>query len=215
MKYNINTPSFWNAKNLKSEENLLKSGIYLHKNNIVLKWISNGPKSILNVGVGNGYFEQKLILQNKQIKLYGIDISPYSIKKINTKISGDFRIANIQKIPFQTNLFDYVLALDVLEHLNKRELIVGLKEICRVIKVNGKLIISVPINENNRDRIANRHMISFSINNLTQILTKLRYEIIDQRELYAFRKFYWIKSILIKYFKNRKPNLFIIKARKK
>lgn len=215
MKKNINTRSFWNSQNIKNAELLSYSQIYIHKHNIVLKWLGKNNISLLNIGVGNGYLEKLLQLKNKKIKLFGIDISDHSIRNIKDKVGGTFKVSNITKIPFKNSLFDIVTALDILEHLNLGELNTGLKEIRRILKDNGRLIISVPLNEKYTDRKINRHLISFSKKSILNILRKNNFKIDKTKELFAFQRFYLLKSIVANLMNIKKPNLLILICRKK
>jgi len=75
-------------------------------------------------------------------KTFGIDISWHAIKyckqkNITTIVQGD-----AQELPFKSNSYDIVLALDVFGHLEDD--IASMKEIARVLKEKGKLIFSVP-----------------------------------------------------------------------
>ncbi|MDP2685149.1 MAG: methyltransferase domain-containing protein [bacterium] len=212
MKINNNTSKFWDLMNIQNKNKLFTSPIYIHKNKIISKWITGKNKKLLNIGIGNGYLEHKISLQNNDIKLYGIDISKLTIKIINKKIEGNFKVANIKNIPFKNNLFDFVLAIDIFEHLTYRELHIGINEINRVIINGGKLIISIPLNEILIDKELNRHMISFTLRKLSKLLIKNSFNINKYKYLYAFKNLYSIKSFLTKYLHFRKPNLLIIEA---
>jgi len=50
---------------------------------------------------------------------------------------------DIQKIPFEDNTFDFISCDHVLEHVP--DYMLGLRELCRVIKLNGVVEITVPI----------------------------------------------------------------------
>jgi len=214
MKINPNTPEFWDLMNEENQFKLSDSQIYIHKNKIISQWIIGKNIKLLNIGIGNGYLESKILIQNKDIKLFGIDISKVTIKNIRTKISGNFQVANIKKIPYEDNLFDFVVALDVLEHLSCQDLNMGLLEVGRVIKKKGKLIISVPLNENLIDKKLNRHLISFTLEKLSNLLIRHRFNINRYKYLYAFKNLYSIKSFISKYLHIKKPNLLIIEATK-
>jgi len=212
MKINNNTSEFWDLMNVQNKNKLFFSAIYVHKNKIISDWIIGKNKKILNIGIGNGYLESKISHHNNYIKLYGIDISKLTIKNINKKIRGNFKVANIKNIPFSNNLFDFVLAIDILEHLTYQEFNISIREINRVIKDNGKLIISVPLNENLIDKKLNRHMMSFTLEKLSKLLTKNNFKISKYKYLYAFKNLYRIKSIIARYLHIKKPNLLIIEA---
>ena len=65
-------------------------------------------------------------------------IPPRMLKKYNINyIIGDFL-----KLPFESNSFDVVSCVSVIEHMPKDTQIIGVKEMARVIKPGGKLIIT-------------------------------------------------------------------------
>lgn len=99
---------------------------------------------ILDFGCGKGAITEEIIKINPRIYITGVDISSKAINVIKKKIKTHefIRINNEQKLPFKSNTFDFILALDVIEHIYDTELI--LKELQRVLKKNGKILISVP-----------------------------------------------------------------------
>ena len=54
-----------------------------------------------------------------------------------------FKVGDVYKLPFKKNFFDGVLAIDILEHLEKPRL--ALKEVNRVLKKDGVLQAHVPL----------------------------------------------------------------------
>ena len=105
----------------------------------------NYPKSnlnILDIGCGTGETLSFLKKYLDQPDLSGVDSSPvavaYSKKRGHHQI---FRV-DAEKLPFKDNTFDYVLLLDVLEHIKDDS--IALIEAKRVLKNNGKIIITVP-----------------------------------------------------------------------
>ncbi|MBP9759478.1 class I SAM-dependent methyltransferase [Candidatus Dojkabacteria bacterium] len=95
----------------------------------------------LEVGCGLGYFSNKAFKMGA--KVTGIDIGP-KLVKINKKLTpkGTFVVSSASKLPFKDNTFDVVLSTEVIEHVdNQKE---ALKEMCRVLKKNGVLVITTP-----------------------------------------------------------------------
>lgn len=107
---------------------------------------SINPQSLLDVAAGTADFS---ILANKILqpkKIVGIDISEEMLnigkekvkkKKLTEKI--DLQLADSENLPFETSSFDAVTSaygVRNFEHLD-----VGLKEMCRVLKENGKVVI--------------------------------------------------------------------------
>ena len=212
---NPNTEQFWDKKNLCEETKLSRSPIFIDKNQIVANYFSGLSGKLLNIGVGNGALENLLIRKTFGIEFFGIDISREAIKKINKIVKGKYLAANVQKIPFDDNLFDFVVELDVLEHLQKGESIKSLGEVRRVIKDKGIFIISVPLNESDKDKNLNRHLVTYDEYTIFQLLRDGGFEITKTKKLYAFKNCYLIKSFLTRLFKIKKPNLIIVFCRKK
>ena len=99
-------------------------------------------KKVLDVGCGNGYVLERFAREKADV--YGIDITPMSIKLCNQRfdfkgIKGDFRVANAEEIPFPDNYFDCVTSMGVLHHVPDTQKAVD--EIFRVLKPGGRLIV--------------------------------------------------------------------------
>lgn len=103
--------------------------------------------SVLDIGSGNGQYTIKTAKYCR--KIIGIENNVNQLN-IGEREKGRLKIKNIQfikadaeeKLKFDDKTFNLVLLLDVLEHLKKRKQL--LKEIFRVLKKEGKLVLSVP-----------------------------------------------------------------------
>jgi len=96
---------------------------------------------VLDLGCGTGY-DTLYFSQNGYINIMGLDISAEALKfcqkrGITNLICGDGII-----LPFPDNLFDMIMALDLLEHI--QDDLAALKEQIRVLKPGGVVIIFVP-----------------------------------------------------------------------
>lgn len=103
----------------------------------------NRSNHLLNAGCGDGYFD--LFLKKKAKKITSFDINKSDLRiarMINPEKRIKYKLLNIESLPFKSNYFDTVVCIDVLEHLNNSQ--IALKELVRVLKNGGKLIISVP-----------------------------------------------------------------------
>lgn len=76
---------------------------------------------------------REAVMQNEKCDYYDVDIE---IGRARHRI-------DMTDIPFQDNIFDYIVANHVLEHIWEEEK--ALQELKRVLKKNGKLILSFPI----------------------------------------------------------------------
>lgn len=213
----LNSPDIWDKLIAKNFEYLPDSHIYRYKNKIVLGILEKTCGPVLDVGFGYGYIEemaQKLHFKNL---FNGIDISPYAVKRARQKLKGIYKLGNIAHIPFGDSSFNTVVVLDVLEHIYKKDVTKGYQEIIRVLRPGGKLIVSVPLNENSSDKRANRHVRLYSALSIVNELGEFGFSVEKTRFLYAFKYNFLLKNIIIKFlpFGIRKPNLIIVIAKLK
>lgn len=100
----------------------------------------NDNKKILDVGCGAGQLIREIKKKNKKCKVVGID---FNVNINRLSIEGcKFKIEDIRKLSFKDNSFDLVYALDTLEHI--KDIKLAIKNIKRVLKPRGKLIITGP-----------------------------------------------------------------------
>lgn len=99
-------------------------------------------KKILEIGCGQG-FNTYLLSKKTQNRVIGIDLSKKDIDISKQRYPNvDFIVMNAEKLKFKDNYFDFIYAIEVLEHVNHLGKV--LNEIKRVLKPGGKLIASIP-----------------------------------------------------------------------
>lgn len=97
--------------------------------------------AILDVGTSTG--TNLRMLKEMGFKNYqGIDISSEAISWCAKKGLGVVRQGSICAIPFPNESFDLILATDIIEHVDDD--LQALKELRRVLRKTGNLIITVP-----------------------------------------------------------------------
>jgi ubiquinone/menaquinone biosynthesis C-methylase UbiE len=109
--------------------------------------ISIGKKdSVLDVGCGGGAALKKIAEMNPAGKCYGVDISDLSIaeaEKMNEAAVKDgrmsFQKADVGKLPFADGSMDAVISVESYYFWPDPE--GGLREICRVLRDGGHLLI--------------------------------------------------------------------------
>jgi len=103
---------------------------------------------VLDIGGGLGLFSMNFKLNFPRSSVIILDKSLYKgIKEILTKYPNlkitDYVQEDIQKeTPFDSNSFDLIFALDILEHVENPS--IAIDEILRILKEDGFLFISVP-----------------------------------------------------------------------
>ncbi len=95
------------------------------------------PKSVLDVGCGNGYLLKEIRKTNKSSRLVGIDVYKTKIKGVEIK-TGDIT----KRLNFEPNSFDCIVLGEVIEHVPDPDFL--LAEIRRVLAKGGILIVSTP-----------------------------------------------------------------------
>ena len=144
---------------------------------------------LLDSGCGNG----KNMEIRKDINIVGCDISEELIKICKNK-NLNVLLANIKKLPFNNNIFDGILCIAVIHHIDKfDDRLNTINELIRVLKPNKKLLIQVwakeqkltekfiPINDQNdffvtwkKDSITKRFYHLFTEQEVDNMLNKLQ-----------------------------------------
>jgi len=128
-------------------------------------------KIILDAACGTGYGSKILKEQGKAKKVIGLDNDFVSVKYAESKYSSydiTFINASITKLPFSNKTFDVVVSFETIEHIAQENEM--LNEIIRVLKNNGKLIISTP-NDWGVGELAPFHVRSYTLEKLKQTLS--------------------------------------------
>ncbi len=104
---------------------------------------AKAPMKLLDIGCYDGGVG--LLLKNKfgkQCQIYGVDAADNSVK-MALKNGIQAKLCDVTKgISFESNMFDYVFAGEIIEHLYDTDFF--LEEIKRVLKPNGILILTTP-----------------------------------------------------------------------
>jgi ubiquinone/menaquinone biosynthesis C-methylase UbiE len=115
--------------------------------NIAAKYLPKDKDSkVVDIGAGNGAFADQLGLNNKFNSLYLLDGNEVSVKNLkkNAYTKATFYLAP-SKLPFKDKDMDFIHCSHLIEHLSPDELYDFLKEIDRVLKRGGIIVISAPM----------------------------------------------------------------------
>lgn len=142
--------SSFNLNYYKHRSNILTCLRYLNK---IQNNLEDNEINILDIGCGIGVLA--ITLKKLKYRVYCIDHPEVEKKSWLINEGIEFIHCNIEneKLPFANNTFDLITCLDVIEHLHsspKR----ALKEINRVLKKEGYIIIETPNSANLRKRIS-------------------------------------------------------------
>lgn len=142
----------------------------IHEFKELIKGLSISKEDIiLDLGCGNGI--ETLILGKGCKKIYGIDVLKEDLIKaklrshyMKKKINSEFRLTKIEYAGFQSDFFDKIFSICVLEHINNY--IEVLKECYRILKKGGQMIFSVDsLGTINDEKIISLHKKKYYVEN--------------------------------------------------
>lgn len=100
---------------------------------------------ILEVGCGRGFYEAAVVKIYPGVKIVGVDLNEKYLEVARRAVKDDnvtFLKADATKLPFGNGEFDRIICTEVLEHIRDDERVI--REIFRVLKPRGKVLITVP-----------------------------------------------------------------------
>ena len=114
----------------------------------VVKIVAHLPitdNTVIDIGCGTG--SQALAISHIVESVVGIDVREDSIKeaqrsRIESNASVEFIMADAEYLPFRNSCCDTATMLEALEHVQNQDTV--LREIWRVLRDSGYLILSVP-----------------------------------------------------------------------
>lgn len=98
---------------------------------------------ILDVGSGGGYFTKVLAKKSKLV--VSLDMSPINSRNAKQSISDKniyFVLGDATHSPFKNDVFDKILATEIIEHIENDRLFI--KECERILKNMGSIVITTP-----------------------------------------------------------------------
>lgn len=120
---------------------LLAPNYYSRLKNVI--FLVGRGKNVLNVGCGDGYYNR--FLKDRFDFVVGVDVNINDLR-IAEAVNGFDNVIYLlnedKKLPFEDNIFDEIICVDVLEHVDDDKCFVN--ELYRVLRNNGKLIVTVP-----------------------------------------------------------------------
>jgi ubiquinone/menaquinone biosynthesis C-methylase UbiE len=157
-------------------------------------------KKILDVGCGAGNLLNYLAKRDKESYFFGVDIEKETIKRANKNKyckREEFVLGDAERIPFKDNFFDEIYCHEVLEHVGNLDKV--LSEIKRVLRKQGKLRITVPLEKSEKILIKYNpdypkqigHRRFFSKNKIEEVLKKKGFKIKSRKTCNSIEHLYW------------------------
>lgn len=99
-------------------------------------------------GLGHiiGYFLEE------DICIYGVDMSQESVNVVNKKFEGRHnwggaKVFDGKRLPYEDDTFDLITCTEVIEHILPKHMELFLSELKRILKPDGKLLLTTPNDE--------------------------------------------------------------------
>lgn len=197
---------------------LNKTGLPLHE-----------PISVLDFGCGPGFIWDHLIATDIKWFYSGVDFSKDAVAILSKKAVGhkQFKgVHHVTRLPldFPPKHFDAILLFEVIEHLNDDYLDETIREVSRLLKHGGIVVVSTPNEENLADATKFcpdcgaifhewQHVRSWSVVSLKTCMSKYGFRVVKAQTLdfamtdILHRIFAFSKKLLG--IKNRKPHLIV------
>lgn len=146
---------------------------------LLAKHLGEKNRFILDLGCGTGMMVEVLMRQGYQV--LGVDLRPEGLCATHQALPWSWLLqAEATKLPLADNIFDAVLLLDVLEHVDEQVL---LQEVYRVLRPGGLVLITVPAIPwlwSSRDQAA-CHLRRYTRNQLKSMLEEGRLKVTETR----------------------------------
>jgi SAM-dependent methyltransferase len=143
---------------------------------------------LLDVGCATGLFLDALRARGWQT--YGVELVEHAARLARERLGLDVHTGTLQEAQFPSAWFDAVTMWDVLEHVP--DPLAELREICRVLKPGGVLVLRIPDIGSPESRFfggywvgldAPRHLYVFSSTTVAATLSRAGLELVEQRNL--------------------------------
>ncbi len=104
--------------------------------------LASGHLSMLDAGCGTGGFLAWAAGTGSFDRLAGVDISAEAVELAKDAVPGaELHVAPVHDLPYPDGTFDVAVLNDVLQHVDEREVDVGLRELRRVLLPDGVLLV--------------------------------------------------------------------------
>jgi ubiquinone/menaquinone biosynthesis C-methylase UbiE len=166
---------------------------------------------VLDVGCGTGLMLQRLA----DLDPMGLDFSSLSMRYCRLRGAKRLLQADVARLPLQDSSLDLILGLDLLEHVERDDLLVD--QFQRVLKPGGHVLITVPAHQDlwSEHDEALHHFRRYSANQFRRLLTERGFTLVKfsfaisatYLPIVAFRR---LQRWLHRNANNRKPKTHLI-----
>ncbi len=88
-----------------------------------------------------------MLMRLADCECVGVDVSPLALAHARNRVDCPLCLGSVERLPFASNTFDLALSLDVLYHAAVADDVAALRELARVVRPGGAVIINAPAYE--------------------------------------------------------------------
>jgi ubiquinone/menaquinone biosynthesis C-methylase UbiE len=158
----------------------------------------NRETNYLDIGCSSGYLLEEISSAFPEVNLIGSDYSGISLIHCHKRLPSIplFQI-DLVDCPFEDNFFDAITCLNVLEHIQKD--FDAIKQLQRIIKPDGSLVITVPVGQHLYDMYdeTHYHIRRYNLKELMQKVTDTGLKIIkiNYFGVFIYPLFFLVKKL--------------------
>jgi ubiquinone/menaquinone biosynthesis C-methylase UbiE len=159
------------------EDRHILEGYYVRPNSFIYEKVIQqvGDGLVLDAGCGAGHIVEKLHKDGSR-KCIGIDFSKEGLKQAASRCSqAAFTLGDVAHLPFKNNVFDWIISVEVLEHVPDMRL--ATKEYYRVLSQGGWVLLTIPNGKGLTSRDDPGHINFLGFNQLVQLVRESGFEI--------------------------------------
>ena len=144
IRMNQQVVTHWNEFSSEYDNLMQKDKSYVQQLENIVSHIDTKPVKILDLGCGTGALTQRVLTKYPDVNVVCLDPATTMLDIVNKKFSN-FNVETVQgsahAMEFEDNTFDYIMTNWALHHLTNEDKILCAKELFRVLKPEGKLIL--------------------------------------------------------------------------
>lgn len=158
----------------------------------LLRRYLHGHETVLDIGCGDGRLTS--LLAGMVCRVIGLDhqILPLQFARLLIREDNVFLIQydlTLGPLPLTDGCLDLVSAFDVIEHIPADALTTLLREIKRVLKPNGKFVLTTPNRDSLRNRlwghrVSHKHYFELNPEQLSQVLEDADFRVVEMKGIY-------------------------------
>lgn len=104
-------------------------------------WDLKPNMSLLDIGCAKGFMLHDLLKAIPALSVSGIDVSKYAVENALETVKPFLQVADAKSLPFESNSFDVVIAINTIHNLDLSDCKTAIREIERVSRGNSFITV--------------------------------------------------------------------------